>query len=47
MQLKQKLFPILLIVLQIGAAIVSVKQGDIRKGIYWFAAAVLNISVTF
>lgn len=41
------LFPILLIVLDLGAALVYGVSGDVRKVIYWIAAAVLNITVTF
>ena len=41
------IFPIALIVLDIGAATVYGINGDIRKVIYWLAAAVLNITVTF
>jgi len=41
------IFPITLIVLDFGAGIVYGISGDIKKMIYWFAAAVLNITVTF
>ena len=41
------IFPISLIILDIGAALVYGINGDIRKVIYWLAAAVLNIIVTF
>ena len=44
---KTKIFPLLLIILDIGAAIVYGIQHDARKVIYWLAAAVLNIAVTF
>lgn len=43
----QHIFPILLILLDLGAAAVYGGAGDIRKVIYWIAAAVLNITVTF
>ena len=43
----QHIFPILLILLDFGAAVVYGMAGDIRKVIYWLAAAVLNITVTF
>ena len=43
----QYIFPIILIALDIGAAIMSVPVGDFRKVIYWLAAAVLNAAVTF
>lgn len=41
------LFPCALIALNFGAAIVYGFSGDIRKVIYYVAAAVLNITVTF
>ncbi|MGN0107719.1 MAG: hypothetical protein ACI4A5_08485 [Hominilimicola sp.] len=44
---KTKIFPLLLIMLDISAAIVYGFQHDVRKVIYWLAAAVLNIAVTF
>lgn len=45
---KQQVFPLILIILDIAAAIVyGVVDVDIRKVIYWIAAAVLTITVTF
>lgn len=41
------IFPLILILLDIGAGIVYGCQGDVKKLIYWLAAAILNISVTF
>lgn len=43
----EKFFPTLLIVLDVGAALAYAKNKDWRKVIYWIAAAVLNITVTF
>ena len=43
----QHIFPLLLIALDVGAAIVYGVNGDARKVIYWLAAVVLNITVTF
>lgn len=40
-------FPLLLIVLDVGAASVYFFSGDYKKAIYWIAAAVLNVCVTF
>lgn len=40
-------FPLLLIALQICAGGMYVPSGDWRMSVYWFAAAVLNIAVTF
>ena len=42
-----KLFPIILILLDAAAGVVCGCSGNIRKCIYWIAAAVLNITVTF
>lgn len=45
---KQQVFPLILIILDIAADIVyGVVDMDIRKVIYWIAAAVLTITVTF
>lgn len=41
------IFPVILIALDIGAAIMSGFAHDWRKVIYWTAAAVLNAAVTF
>ena len=41
------IFPLLLIILDVGAAIVYGINKDIRMATYWIAAAVLNICVTF
>ena len=42
-----KFFPTVLMVLDLAASAVSLAQGDFRRAIYWFAAAVLTASVTF
>lgn len=42
-----KLFPTLLIVLDVFAAAGYVSAGDWRKVIYWLAAAVLTSAVTY
>lgn len=39
------IFPYLLIAFNVGAAIIYAVRGDIRKAVYFAAAAVLNISV--
>lgn len=44
---KQYIFPLILILLDVGAALVYLKSKDIRMTIYWLAAAVLNAAVTF
>lgn len=43
----QHIFPVALIIADLGAAVVYGFAGDWRKVIYWIAAAVLNITVTF
>jgi hypothetical protein len=42
-----KLFPIVLIALDLMASAVYAYHWDIRRTIYWFAAAVLTAAVTF
>jgi hypothetical protein len=43
---RQQIFPIVLVVLDIGAALVYAWDLDWRRAIYWFAAAVLTLMVT-
>jgi hypothetical protein len=43
----EKLFPTLLIILDVCAAIGYVPSGDWRRVIYWLAAAVLTTCVTY
>lgn len=43
----QYILPILLILIDIGAAVVYASGGDLKKMTYWLAAAVLNACVTF
>jgi hypothetical protein len=40
-------FPTVLIVLDVGAAVMWLTHGDLRRGVYWIAAAVITASVTF
>ena len=42
-----KVFPMILIGLDIGASLVYFAEGDVRRGIYWIAAATLTSCVTF
>jgi len=42
-----KIFPIVLILLDVAAAAVYAAHGDARRFVYWIAAAVLTASVTF
>ena len=39
------IFPIILIILDIGAAVVYALHKDVRMAVYWVAAAVLNVCV--
>lgn len=47
MEHKEKIFPVLLIAMSVLAAAFYFISGDPKKGIYWTAAAVLNVCVTF
>jgi hypothetical protein len=42
-----KIFPIIMMVLNLMAAISYLVKGDIRHTIYWVAACVLTASITF
>ncbi len=42
-----QLFPTIMIALSVCSAIMYLIDGDYRKAIYWFAAAVLSATVTF
>lgn len=44
---KEYIFPLILILLDVCAAVVYGFSGDWKKVIYWLAAAVLNAAVTF
>ena len=41
------ILPTILITIDIAAGVVYLCHGDIRKTVYWFAAAVLTAAVTF
>lgn len=41
------IFPIVMIVMNVGAAVMCVIGKDYKKAVYWVAAAVLNACVTF
>jgi hypothetical protein len=45
--MSNKLFPTILIILDIFAALGYISDGDWRKIIYWLAAAVLTFTVTY
>ena len=41
------IFPVVLIILDLGAAFVYALSKDFKMRTYWIAAAVLNVCVTF
>ncbi len=43
----QKIFPVILIVLQIAAAFVCLIQGNFKTAAYWAGAALVNYCATF
>ena len=43
----EQVFPLVLILIGLAAAVVYLRQKDYKKTVYWVAAAVLNITVTF
>ena len=44
---REKILPLVLIAIDICAAIGYIPAGDWRKCVYWLAAAILTTSVTF
>lgn len=42
-----KLFPTILIVLDVYASLVYLFDGDLRRFVYWTSAAVLTATVTY
>ena len=44
---REQILPLILIIIDIGAAIGYVPTGDWRRVIYWIAAGVLTACVTF
>ena len=43
----EQILPLILILIDIAAAIVCFVQNENKKAVYWIAAAVLNWTVTF
>ncbi len=41
------IFPVAMIIMDVGAAIMCVIGKDYKKAVYWIAAAILNAAVTF
>lgn len=44
---RTQIFPIVLIALDVGAAVLYAADADLRRSIYWLSAAVLTACVTF
>jgi hypothetical protein len=44
---RAQVFPAVLIVLDVAAAVVYALEPDVRRSVYWLAAAVLTAVVTF
>ncbi|MBQ3428050.1 MAG: hypothetical protein IJH37_13065 [Clostridia bacterium] len=44
---RTQIFPAVLMMLDIGAAVMCAVSGDWKKTVYWTAAAVLSYTVTF
>lgn len=42
-----KIFPSIMILMSLGAAIMYLYEGDWRRVTYWLAASILTASVTF
>ena len=42
-----RLFPTILIILDVCAAVVWAMNGDWRRAVYWLCAAILTVTVTF
>lgn len=40
-------FPIAMIIMDIGAAIMCIVSKEYKKAVYWIAAAILTVTVTF
>jgi len=45
--MNEKIFPTVLIVIDVLASMVYVSKGDWRKTLYWIAAAVLTFVITY
>ena len=43
----EQILPVILIIIQGAAAVPYLVKGNIGQAVYWAAAAVLNIAVTF
>ena len=44
---RAQIFPALMIALDVFAAVVYAAEGDVRRTVYWMAAAILTVTVTF
>ena len=44
---KEKIFPTILIFLDVASAVPYIVKCDLRMSVYWLAAAVLSLSLTW
>ncbi|KKM67863.1 hypothetical protein LCGC14_1466830 [marine sediment metagenome] len=45
--MSEKIFPTILIILDMAAACVYATKGDVRRVVYWLAAAILTAAITY
>jgi len=45
--MNERTLPTILIIIDVLSGVVYMAQGDVRKTIYWFAAALLTLVVTY
>lgn len=43
----EQILPVILIIIDVASAVPYLVKGNIGQAVYWAAAAVLNIAVTF
>lgn len=44
---RAQLFPVVMLLLQVGAAVIYGLAGDWRRCLYWTAAVAITVAVTF
>lgn len=47
LKMNEKVFPTVLICLNLCAMVPYINQGNLKMSVYWFAAALLNFSLTW
>jgi uncharacterized membrane protein YjjP (DUF1212 family) len=45
--MNEKIFPTVLMIVNIAAAVVYLVNGDWKRALYWFSACVLTFTVTY